>query len=210
MGRRALLRAVHERIAAEGTRVSLWPSVATPKRMVADLAEQVHAAIGLEVPERLIPTRFRATARRSGVIEFRHIRRTLTREPVAEQLNLVLTALAQHSDMILFVESLEIPPTQAEMLHRLAEHLQIAAAVEDGNRRNRIQRLLWRFQLVLDLKPLIRAEVRTGSSGGSWRTPCTSRAPGCGRPSSPRWRATPTGSRPRWRGCWPRPPRTGR
>jgi len=84
IGKRALMREVRRRIAAAGTHVSLWPSIATAKQMVADLAEQVHAAIGLEVPERLIPPRFRAAARRSGVIEFRHIKRTLSREPAAE------------------------------------------------------------------------------------------------------------------------------
>lgn len=160
IGKRALMREVRRRIIAAGTHVCLWPTVATAKQMVADLAEQVHAAIGLEVPERLIPPRFRAAARRSGVIEFRHIKRTLSREPAAEQLNLVIAALAGRDDVILFVESLEIPPTQADMLHQLAEHVQIAATVEDSNRRNRIMRLLWRFQLTLDLKPLTRAEVR--------------------------------------------------
>ena len=160
IGKRALMRAVRRRIAVTGTHVCLWPSIATTKQMVADLAEQVHAVIGLEVPERLIPPRFRAAARRSGVIAFRHIKRTLTREPAAEQLHLVLAALAGRDDVILFVESLEIPPTQADMLHQLAEHVPIAATVEDSNRRNRIMRLLWRFQLTLDLKPLNRAEVR--------------------------------------------------
>jgi hypothetical protein len=160
IGKRALMREVRRRIAATGSHVCLWPTVATAKQMVADLAEQVHAAIGLEVPERFIPPRFRAASRRSGMIEFRHIKRTLSREPAAEQLNLVLAALAGRDDVILFVESLEIPPTQADMLHQLAEHVQIAATVEDSNQRNRIMRLLWRFQLTLDLKPLTRAEVR--------------------------------------------------
>jgi len=48
----------------------------------------------------------------------------------------VLSALAGRDDVILFVESLEIPPTQADMLHQLAEHVQIAATVEDSNQRN--------------------------------------------------------------------------
>jgi hypothetical protein len=120
----------------------------------------VQAAIGLEAPERLIPPRFRAVGRRAVVIELRHIERSLSREPAAGQLNLVRAALASRNDVILIVKSLEIPPTQTDMLHQLAEHVQIAATVEDSNRRNRIMRLLWRFQLTLDLRPLTRTEVR--------------------------------------------------
>jgi len=73
---------------------------------------------------------------------------------------LVLAALAGQDDVTPFGQSLEIPPTQADMLHQLAEQVQIAATVEDSNRRNRIIRLLWRFQVTLDLKPLVRWEVR--------------------------------------------------
>ena len=160
VGKRALMRQVRKRLAASGERLCLWPSITTPKAMAADLAEQVHNAVGLQVPERLVPPRFRAAAARTGVIEFRHIKRTLTREPVAEQLQLVMAALAGRSDVILFVESLEIPPTQADMLHQLAEHVQIAATIEDTNHRNRVMRLLWRFERTIELKPLARAEVR--------------------------------------------------
>lgn len=108
----------------------------------------------------MIPPRIRAAARRSGAIELRHIERSLSREPAAGQLNLVRAALAGRDDVIQFVKSLEIPPTQADMLHQLAEDAQIAATVEDSNRRDRIMRLPSRFKLTLDLRPLTRTEVR--------------------------------------------------
>jgi hypothetical protein len=64
-------------------------------------------------------------------------------------------------NVILFTETLEVPPTQAAMLHELAEVCQLAAAMEEDNRRVRILRLLWSFQLTLELGPLSKAETRT-------------------------------------------------
>lgn len=158
IGKRALLRQVRERLAGE--RVCLWPSVTTPKAMVEQLAEQVHEAVGLLVPERLIPPRFRAEVERTGRVPWARIKRSLLREPAREVLALVQASLRERSDVILFVESLEIPPTQAGMLHELAEELQLAAALDADNRRNKVMRLLWRFQKSIELKPLTRAETR--------------------------------------------------
>lgn len=81
LGKRALLREVRRRLSGE--RVCLWPTLSTPKTFVADLAEQVHQAVGLAIPERLVPPRFRAEANRTGRVEWRHIQRTLTRWFVA-------------------------------------------------------------------------------------------------------------------------------
>jgi hypothetical protein len=158
VGKRALLAQVRAGLA--GQRVCLAPSVSTPKQMTADLAEQIHATIGLQVPERLIPPRFRAAAESTGCIAFRHIRRTLAREPVADQVALILKTLERRDDVILFVDSLEIAPTQAEILADLSEHCQLCAALDAENRRARIQRLLWKIQTTLELKPLVTAETR--------------------------------------------------
>lgn len=157
IGKRALLGQVHAALAGE--RICLAPSVSTPKQMAADLAEQIHAALGLEIPERLIPPRWRAVAERTGRVEFKHIRRALAREPVADQMALLLKSLARRDDVILFVEALEVAPTQAEMLGQLAEHCQLCAALDADNRRARVQRLLWKFQLTIELKPLVSAET---------------------------------------------------
>lgn len=157
VGKRALLGQV--RAALSGERICLAPSVSTPKQITTDLAEQIHAALGLEIPERLIPPRWRAVAERTGRVEFKHIRRALSREPVADQMALLLKSLARRDDVILFVESLEVAPTQAEMLGQLAEHVQLCAALDADNRRSRIQRLLWTFQVTIELKPLVGAET---------------------------------------------------
>lgn len=152
IGKRALLARVRETLA--GQRVCLHPSTGTAKLFLADLAEQTHAAYGLAVPERLIPPRFRAAAARTGAVPFRHIKRSLGREPVADQLNVILASLQDRSGAVLFLDSLEVPPTLADMISTLTEHCQLCAAMEDGNRRVRVERLLWKVQLQTDLKAL--------------------------------------------------------
>jgi hypothetical protein len=158
IGKRTFLREVRRQLSAD--RVTLWPTLTTPKQFVAELAEQVHQAVGLTVPERLIPPRFRAEAERTGRIAWKHIHRTIIRQPAQEVIHLVMGSLEGRSDVVLFVESLEVPPSQADMLHQLAEHCQVAAGIEDSNRRNKVMRLLWRFQVNVDLKPLITSESR--------------------------------------------------
>jgi hypothetical protein len=68
------------------------------------------------VPERLIPPRFRAETKRTGRVPWRRIKRSLLREPAREVLALVLESVQGRGDVLLFVESLEVPPTQATML----------------------------------------------------------------------------------------------
>lgn len=158
IGKRSLLREVHRLLSQE--RVCLWPTLATPKQFVAELAEQVHHTIGLSIPERLVPPRFRAEAERTGRIQWKHIHRTLVRQPAQEIIHLVMNSLEGRNDVVLFVESLDVPPSQADMLHQLAEHCQVAAGIEESNRRNRVMRLLWRFQVTIDLKALVGSESR--------------------------------------------------
>lgn len=152
IGKRALLTQVRAQLAEQ--RVCLHPSTATPKQFLADLAEQLHAAFGLAVPERLIPPRFRAAAARTGSVPYRHIKRSLGREPVADQLSVIRQSLQGRSGAVLFVDSLEVPPTLANMITTLTEQTQLCAAMEDSNRRSRIDRLLWQVQVQTDLKAL--------------------------------------------------------
>ncbi len=158
IGRRAFLHQLRELMAKQG-RVLLWPEMTTPKNMMHTLACQVHAQGGLKIPERIIPQRWRAQAYRDGRIDWRRIQRSLLREPVREVLAIVIDSIRDR-DAIVFVETLEVPPTQAAALHALAEIAQLAAAMDADNRRARIQRLLWRFKVKIDLEPLTRAQVR--------------------------------------------------
>lgn len=158
IGKRSLLAKVRATIADQ--RLCLHPGTNTPKQFVADLAEQIHDAYGLAIPERLIPPRFRAAATRTGSVPYRHIKRSLGREPVADQLSVITQSLQGRSGVILFVGSLEVPPTIANMITALTEHAQLCAAMEDGNRRARIDRLLWRVQVQTDLKALPQEHCR--------------------------------------------------
>jgi len=158
MGKRSLLRQVKNRLDTE--RPCLWPTMTTPKSMVEDLAQQVHERLGLMVPERFIPPRFRAEAHRTGRVPWRHIHRSLLREPGREVLALILESVRGKS-VILFTETQEVPPTQAAMLHELAEVCQLASAMDADNRRVRILRLLWSFQRTIEFGPLTKAYTRT-------------------------------------------------
>jgi len=79
--------------------------------------------------------------------------------PTRETAGLVLASL-RGKGAIVFIETLEVPPTQAESYHELAEVAQLAAGLADDNRRVRIQRLLWRFQKTIELQPLTREQTR--------------------------------------------------
>lgn len=158
IGKRALLREIHRQLSDE--RICLWPTLSTPKQFVGELAEQVHQCIGLAVPESLIPPRFRAEAKRTGRISWERIQRTILRLPVQDVIHLVIGSIEGRKDLVLFAESLEVPPSLADMLHQLAEHCQVAAGIEETNRRNKVMRLLWHFQVTLELKPMTSTTTR--------------------------------------------------
>jgi hypothetical protein len=170
IGKRALLAQVHARLTADGTRVCLWPpGTSRPKEFTFALCEQVHRAVGLQVPESLIPPRFRSAARRTGAVPFAHIRRGVARMTTADQFELALASLASprgqgagRGAVVVFLDTLDLPPTLAEMVERLLDTAQLAATLEGEPRRGRtrILRLLWRFERQLELKPLARTEVR--------------------------------------------------
>jgi hypothetical protein len=136
-----------------------WMADTNSKAAVFDVAQQVHESLSLKVPERFIPNRYRARAYQTGVVAWEWIRRSISRAPVRETADLVLASL-QGRETIVFLESLEVPPTQAEFYHDLSEVAQLAAAMAEDNRRVRIQRLLWRFQKTIELKPLTREQTR--------------------------------------------------
>jgi hypothetical protein len=129
------------------------------KAIAYDLARQVHERLGLTVPESLVPMRHRMRARRAGQVRWEWIGRTLGRLPVRESIELVARSL-QGKNALVFIESLEVAPTQAEFFALLLEQAQVAAAMDNTNRRVRIDRLLWRFRERVELKPLPAAQCR--------------------------------------------------
>jgi hypothetical protein len=157
IGKSAFLRALCERLAA--SRVCLWVPEGNVKAVTCDLARQVHERLGLNVPESLVPMRHRMRVRRTGHVRWEWIGRTLGRLPVRESIELVARSLAGKNALV-FIESLEVAPTQAEFFALLLEQAQVAAAMDNTNRRVRIDRLLWRFRERIELKPLPAAQCR--------------------------------------------------
>ena len=157
IGKTALLRQLHRLLKDELP--CFWLADTNAKAAVFDLAEQVHRRLSLQVPERLIPERYRARAHQTGLVEWAWIKRSLSRAPMRETADLLLASLRGRG-AIVFLEALEVAPTQAELYHDLAEVAQLAAAMDEDNRRVRIQRLLWRFQKTLELKPLTRSQSK--------------------------------------------------
>jgi hypothetical protein len=157
IGKSAFLRQIYTRLGDESP--CFWLPDTNGKAAVFDLAQQVHESLSLKVPERYIPNRYRARAYQTGIVEWEWIRRAISRAPVRETAGLVLTSI-RGRNTIVFLESMAVPPTQAELYYDLSEVAQIAAAMAEDNRRVRIQRLLWRFQKTIELKPLTREQTR--------------------------------------------------
>ncbi len=156
IGKSAFLRQIHSRLGTEMP--CFWLADINGKAAVFDLAEQVHNRLSLNIPERFIPGRYRVRASQTGIVEWEWIKRALSRAPIRETAAMILASLRDRN-AIVFLETLEVPPTQAEFYHDLAGVAQLAAAMDKDNRRVRIQRLLWRFQKTIELKPLAREQV---------------------------------------------------
>ena len=157
VGKSAFLRELFER--ARRTRACLWLPAGNVKAVTYELARQVHEQLGLNVPEEMLPRRYRLRLRRAGRIEWEWINRALSRMPVRDSMALLARSV-RGKNALVFIESLEVPPTQAELFALLIEEAQVAAAMDDTNRRARIERLLWRFREKVTLKPLPAAECR--------------------------------------------------
>jgi ABC-type iron transport system FetAB ATPase subunit len=151
IGKSAFLRTLYERLSA--ARACLWVPEGNMKAITYELARQVHALVGLSVPEDLVPQRYRMKLRRAGRVEWEWINRAVTRMPARESMELVARSLKDRNTLV-FIESLEVPPSQAEFFTVLLDEAQVAAAMDDTNRRVRIERLLWRFRERVELKPL--------------------------------------------------------
>ena len=152
IGKTAFMRTLCGRARATG-RACVWVPDGNAKTAVIDLARQVHETVGLRVPEDLIPPRWRVQVRRTGRVDWSRIERSVGRRPCRDNMAMIAGSLRGHQALV-FIESLEVPPSQAEFYALLPDVAQVVAAMDDANRRVRIQRLLWRFPERLELRPL--------------------------------------------------------
>ncbi|MBF0256716.1 MAG: ATP-binding protein, partial [Gammaproteobacteria bacterium] len=158
MGKSCALRQVFERIRAQPGRYRepIWLEPGSTKAVLTQLAVQLHEIVGLAMPKALLGPRLTARAQREG-LAWRHIARTFARLNTAEAVPILLQALDRRPCLI-FIDSLEVPPSLAEVYAELFDHCRIAAGMDADNRRSRINRLLWRFPLQIDLRPLPLAD----------------------------------------------------
>jgi len=157
IGKSAFLRALRDRM-REG-RPCVWAPEGNVKTAIFDMARQVHGRVGLRVPEERIPPKYRAKARRLGYVEWHYIARNLSRMPAKDCMALIVDSV-KGKGVLVFVETLEVPPAQAEFYTALLDVAQVAAAMCDTNRRVRIQRVLWCFRDRIELKPLAAPQCR--------------------------------------------------
>lgn len=158
IGKSAFLR--HLRVQLEDGEL---PVVSVPggttKSSLLELARQIHERCGLAVPETLLPPRTLARARRESCLPWNDLVRPLRRLPVADTVALLEVSLRRQRFLVL-LETLEVPPSQAELFAVILDCAQVVACMDDNNRRVRIDRLLWRFQSTVELKPLPLEESR--------------------------------------------------
>lgn len=158
IGKSAFMRALRDRSERAG-RLCVSVPEGNTKNAIIELARQVHEAVGLRVPEDVIPPRWRAQVRRTGRVEWSRIERNVGRRPSRDNMAMIASSLKGHQ-VVVFIESLEVPPSQAEFYAVLPDVAQVVAAMADSNRRIRIQRLLWRFQEQIELPSLDAAASR--------------------------------------------------
>ena len=158
IGKSAFLRHLRDQL-EEGEPPVVFVPAGTTKSALLELARQVHERCGLAVPEALLPPRTLARARREGSLPWSDLVRPLRRLPVSDTLALLENSLRRRRFLVL-LETLEVPPSQAELFAVILDCAQVVACMDDSNRRVRIDRLLWRFQMRVELKPLSLEESR--------------------------------------------------
>ncbi|GAB2723250.1 AAA family ATPase [Halomonas garicola] len=158
IGKSAFLRHLRSRLGDSELPVLFVPAGTTKSTLLA-LAGQIHESCGLEVPAALLPPRTLARARREGSLPWTDLVRPLRRLPVADTMALLETSLRKRRFLVL-LETLEVPPSQAELFTVLLDCAQMVACMDESNRRSRIEQLVWRFQTTVELKPLPLAESR--------------------------------------------------
>ena len=152
LGKSCLIRHVRDALQAQDKPV-FWVPDAPTKATLEQLLRQLHESLGLVLPVALLGPRVKAKALREGGLQWHDLARTLRRLPVAEASDIVIATLRKASAIVCF-DALEVPAQKAELFVRIMEVAQVLAGMDDKNRRVRIERMLWRFQTVIELRPL--------------------------------------------------------
>ena len=152
IGKSAFLQQLHADLKQQQSYL-IWVPTGTSKQVTETIARQIHQQSGLPMPVNHLPPRIVAKAKRQGALSWSDLNRSFNRLSTGQTTVIIVNAL-QAKRYKVFIDSLEVPPTQAAMFAEILNHAQVIAAMDNTNRRNRIDRLLWRFQLTIELKPL--------------------------------------------------------
>ncbi len=123
----------------------------TNKNALLGLARTIHEDVGLTISISLLPARTQKRAQRGEAIVWEDLNHPLTRIP---QIYEVLAASLEGKDKRIFIESLEVAPQQAEFFAQLLGVAQVIACMDTVNRRNRVMKMLYKFQYRLDLRQM--------------------------------------------------------
>jgi energy-coupling factor transporter ATP-binding protein EcfA2 len=159
IGKTALMREVAHRLDGH-EKPCIWVPKDTTKQVFRALAQALHETYGLSLPADILPKQTLARAQRNGFLPWSDLTRPLWRLPTAAVHSILLQTLRDHPTVVM-LESLEVPPSQADFYRDLIEVCQIVAGMDSNNYRSRIKKLLWKFGHKLELKPLILEESRS-------------------------------------------------
>lgn len=146
-------------VLAERTRNAVVFPSGTPRVSMLAALENLHRVVGLRVPEALLPPSVALRAKQRGFMPWANLRSAISKLTLDRQAELFHASLVGNG-CVVFVDSLEIPPSLANEIGSWFDVAQVVAARDDGNRRARIERLLWRFTTTIEIKPLPTVEAR--------------------------------------------------
>lgn len=152
IGKSAFLQHLHDDL-KEQLSLIIWIPTGTTKHVTETIARQIHQQSALPIPTNCLPPRILAKAKRQGALPWSDLNRCFNRLSSTQATEIIINAL-QAKRFQVFIDSLEVPPTQAALFAEMLNHAQIIAAMDTNNRRHRIDRLLWRFQQTAELKAL--------------------------------------------------------
>ena len=151
-GKSHLLDHVLDRIASESEFVAIQLSPITIRQALLHAAEQLHGSIGLRLSANALAPKVAAKARMGHRLQWDDIKRVVSRFTVPDLLSTIIRTINGRR-CVIFVDSLEVPPTYFDALEELAQHAQIVAAMDSDNRRNRAVKFVATFPTTIELKP---------------------------------------------------------
>lgn len=151
IGKETIIRFLHS--THDGPAVLIPQGQSKPQLLA--VAHQLHTLAGLVMPADMLPDTTVARARKHGRLNWEDVNRALYRTTTQKLADIVVNTLGtRQMRVVVYIESLDMPPQQAGVLGRLFDVAQVVAARGDYNQRTRILKLLWLFGQKVVLKPL--------------------------------------------------------